>query len=94
MEFETLEELFKRVRPALTTKKNDMHRNGYNYIKEEDIWNYLKEVKWINSKNLFLYDMVSDIINIDDLVIDNYVMKKLNGKTRAVYFNEHEESND
>ena len=45
-EFETLEELYKRIKPALITKKNEMHRDGYIYIKEEDIWNYLKEIKY------------------------------------------------
>ena len=46
--FDTLEDLYKRVKPALKTKKEEMKRLGYIYIKEEDIWNYLKEIKWIN----------------------------------------------
>ena len=47
----TLEELYKRLKPALLTKKNELKRSGIEYIKEEDIWNYLTEVKWANSKN-------------------------------------------
>ena len=61
--FESLEELYKRIKPALITKKNEMKRDGYIYIKEEDIWNYLKETKWKNSIDLTLADMVQDIIH-------------------------------
>lgn len=86
--FESLEELYKRVKPALMTKKGEMRRCGYTYIKEEDIWNYLKEVKWRNSKNLSLYDMTNDILNTDDEIIDSYLRKKLNLKNRKVYFEE------
>jgi hypothetical protein len=86
--FETLEELYQRIKPALTTKKEEMRRNGYVYIKEEDIWNYLKEVKWVNSKNLSLYQMTCDILDTNDLAIDEYLRKKLNLKNRKVYFEE------
>jgi len=87
--FNSLEELYQRIRPALLTKKEEMRRNGYVYIKEEDIWNYLKEVKWINSKNLSLYDMSSDILNTDDSIIDSYLREKLTLKNRKVYFDEN-----
>ena len=53
--FNSLEELYERIKPALMTKKEEMKRKGYEYIKEEDIWNYLKEVKWKNSKDLMLH---------------------------------------
>lgn len=86
--FDSLEELYRRIKPALLTKKEEMRRNGYVYIKEEDIWNYLKEVKWISSKNLSLYDMTSDILNTDDAIIDSYLRDKLNLKNRKVYFDE------
>lgn len=86
--FDSLEELYRRIKPALLTKKEEMRRNGYVYIKEEDIWNYLKEVKWISSKNLSLYDMTSDILNTDDAIIDAYLRDKLNLKNRKVYFDE------
>ena len=88
MEFTSLEQLYKRWKPALTTKANDMKRQGYKYIKEEDIWNYLKEVKWSNSKNLLLFEMVRDVLNIDNILIDDYVRRKLNSNDRKLYFNE------
>ena len=84
--FGSLEELYKRVKPALRTKKEEMRRSGYIYIKEEDIWNYLKEVKWINSKNLSLYQMVSDVLNVDNMLIDKYLKEKLTLRNRVTYF--------
>lgn len=87
MEFTSLEQLYKRLTPALTAKTNEMRMQGYKYIKEEDVWNYLKEIKWSNSKNLLLFEMVRDILNVDSLVIDDYVRGKLNNN-RIVYFNE------
>ena len=84
--FETLTELYKRIKPALTTKKQEMHRDGYIYIKEEDIWNYLKEVKWKKANDLSLFDMTSDILNTDNVIIDNYLKEKLNLRNRNVYF--------
>ena len=89
-EFRTLEELYQRIRPALTTKKYEMHRKGFIYVKEEDIWNYLKEVKWLRSKDLSLYQMTCDILDTSDDVIDNYLRQKLNLKNRKIYFNEEE----
>ena len=88
VEFDSLEELYNRLKPALITKRNEMNRNGYKYIKIEDIWNYLKEIKWKKSKDLSLYEMVSDVLNVDDLLIDNYLKQKLNLKNREIYFKE------
>ena len=88
IEFNSLEELYNRLKPALNTKQREMIRNGYNYIKIEDIWNYLKEIKWKKANNLALYEMVSDVLNIDDIVIDGYLKQKLNLKSREVYFKE------
>jgi len=88
MEFTTLEQLYKRVKPALVAKTNEMRMQGYKYIKEDDIWNYLKEVKWSNSKNLLLFEMVRDILNVDSIIIDDYVREKLNSNERTVYFKE------
>ena len=65
-----------------------MNRSGYQYIKIEDIWNYLKEVKWKKAKDLSLYEMVSDVLNVDDLLIDDYLKQKLNLKNREIYFKE------
>lgn len=73
IKFETLEELYKRIKPALITKKNEMHRDGYIYIKEEDIWNYLKEIKWKDAKDLSLYDMTSDILKLQTTLLSTII---------------------
>ena len=86
LEFNSLEELYERLKPALQAKKMEMTRQGYPYIKKEDIWNYLKEIKWKNAKDLSLNEMVSDVLNVDDGIIDAYLKQKL-GK-RKVYFEE------
>lgn len=86
LEFGTLEELYKRLKPALLTKKNELKRSGIEYIKEEDIWNYLTEVKWANSKNLLLYQMVNDILNIPNIRIEKYVKDKMSIRNRNIYF--------
>lgn len=84
--FNSLEELYKHIKPALYAKKNELNRNGYKYIKEEDIWNYLKEIKWKRSVDLSLYEMVSDIFNTDDAIIDAYLRSKLHQNDRKLYF--------
>lgn len=86
IEFNSLEELYNRLKPALLTKKEEMNRTLYPYIKEEDIWNYLKEVKWKKTSDLSLAEMVNDILNCDDALIDNYLKQKLNMKNRMIYF--------
>jgi len=88
LEFNSLQELFERIKPALITKQSEMRRNGYNYIRIEDIWNFFKEVKWTKASNLDLCDMVADILNTSDVMIDNYLRQKLSLTNRKVYFEE------
>ena len=79
IEFDSLEDLYKRLYPALKSKKNECKRCGYEYIKEKDIWNYLSNEKWIKDEGLTISGMVSDIFNTDNKIIDNYlkdVLKK------------------
>ena len=77
IEFNSLEELYNRLRPALNAKMSELTANGYGYLKPEDIWNYLKERKWKNSHDLMLSDMVSDILNTDNDLIGNYVARQI-----------------
>ena len=89
--FSSIEELYKRVKPALITKSNELKRNGVNYITPEDIWNYLKDNIWVNSRNLRLFCMVDDILNADNMKIDDYIKSKMETKERKVYFNDNVE---
>lgn len=86
IEFHSLRELYTRIEPALETKRSEMVRAGYRYIKKEDIWNYLKEVKWKNAVGLSLSDMVDDILNSEDTLIDDYLKHKLQTTTRTANF--------
>ena len=80
IKFDSLKELYDRWKPALTNKKDELHLLGYKYITEIDIWNYLKDKKWTNSHNLSLYEMVDDIINVENIVIaDFYKYKEKDG---------------
>ena len=85
MEFNNATELYQRLVPALKTKVTDLKRAGYDYLTIEDIWNYLKESKWKESRNLALHEMVNDILNSENIVIDDYFKHKMHKRTRRVY---------
>ena len=84
-EFSSKEELFQRVKPALNAKVGELHRFGYTYINQMDVWNYLIENKWIKSKDLMLSDIVSDILHTDNKKIDTYLKSKITDE-RSQYF--------
>ena len=88
IEFNSKEELYKRIRPALRAKKQELTRLGYPYITEEDIWNYLISIRWKNAKDLMLSDIVSDIIHINNRQIDEFLRGKQ--ETRRTEMNHHE----
>ena len=44
--FTSKEELYNRVKPALCAKIAQLHRLGYTYVQEVDVWNYLIKTKW------------------------------------------------
>ncbi len=73
IEFESIKDLYERLKPALNTKEKELQRNNIKYIKQEDIWNYLKIEKWKNAKNLLLHEMVDDILNCDNTLLEDYV---------------------
>ena len=68
--------LYKRITPCLNSKVRELKKNNINYIRKDDIWNYLKKVKWKND-NPSLDIMVDDILNADNNAIDNYVKEKM-----------------
>jgi len=77
IEFNNVKDLYERLKPALNAKINELKRKDLDYIKKEDIWNYLKITKWENANDLLLYEMVDDILKLDDSVIDEYVKDKI-----------------
>lgn len=68
MEFNSLEELYRRVYPALKIKTNESN----NTITEKDIWDYLTYTKWKNGVDLTLASIVDDILKCDVLLIKSY----------------------
>ena len=74
--FNTKEELYTRVKPALSAKLQELRRLNYSKITEEDIWSYLSEVKWSKSKGLMLSDIVSDIIHVDNKKLEEYIKNR------------------
>ena len=80
IEFNSIKELYERLKPALSAKVTELKRNDLDYIKIEDIWNYLKETRWSKATNLLLYQMVDDIINLDNNEIDEYVKGEIRKK--------------
>ena len=70
------EELLKRVRPALRTKKHELMRAGIRVVKENDIWNYNIK-KWKDASGLTIADLVNDILNTSNKEYEDYVVNKL-----------------
>lgn len=66
MEFNSLSELKQRIMPALKMKEEHFFKEGKN-ITAEDIWIYLKNNKWIISKNLSLNEIVNDILKLENI---------------------------
>ena len=77
IEFNDVKQLYKRLTPALNAKVTELRRNDLDYIKKEDIWNYLKINKYSKANNFLLYQMVDDILNLDCDVIDGYVKERI-----------------
>ena len=86
IEFNSIKDLYLRVKPALRSKVKEFKRNKITYIKEEDIWNYLIETKWKKSTGLELNDIVDDILNTDNEKIEEYVKNKFEKVKREVVF--------
>lgn len=83
-DFKSLEELYSRIKPALYSKAEEFRRQGINYIKEEDIWNYLSITSWKNSESLSLADMVETIMSLKLSDMNTYVHDILKKQGREI----------
>ena len=82
--FNSLQELYERLTPALETKVNEFKMNGIKYISEKDIWEYLKINKWSKGNDLTLAECVDDILNTSDIEFKKYIKSKLSNKLGGV----------
>ncbi len=63
--FKTVPELYRRVLPALKSKRKELQLKKLGFITEQDIWNCLRRTKWARDAELTLFDVVDDILNIE-----------------------------
>lgn len=80
MKFNSLEELYNKLIPAMDTKVNELKLNGISYINIDDIWNYNKTNNWVKSKDLTLSQCVNDILNTSDDKYKKYAKDKMISK--------------
>ena len=80
----TLEDLYNRIKPALSSKVSELRLYGKTYIKEEDIWNYLSENEWKKSNGLSLSDMINDIFSLNEETISSYVLNTFKSTNREI----------
>lgn len=85
MEFNNLDELYNRVKPALYSKVMEFKRNNITYIKEVDIWNYLSITAWKSADSLSLSDMVNSIMALREEDMKTYVHDILRKQDRELY---------
>lgn len=77
IKFNSLEELYNRLVPAMKTKVDELKLVGISYISVDDIWNYLRKYKWSKSKDLTLSECVDDILNTSDDEYKKYMKDKM-----------------
>lgn len=87
-EFKSLKELYNRIKPALTSKRIELNKIGFKYVKEADIWNYLTNTKWQTTTGLSISEMVNDIFNVNEEALNEFVVSKVSKENRNPYFDE------
>lgn len=70
--FNSINELYNRLLPAMQTKKNDLLRNTKVLISEKEIWGYLRYNYWNKKSKLTLGEMVNDILSTPDHELIDY----------------------
>lgn len=74
--FNSEDELYDRIKPALRSKKKILLKKGLKKVTEEDIWNFMREHVWVNASGLELCDMVDSILHAEDALIIEYYHNK------------------
>lgn len=50
------------VRPAIKSKLEEFHLFGYEEVTEEKLWTYLKTKKWKKTPELYVHEVVRDVL--------------------------------
>lgn len=74
IKFKSLNELYTRLYPAFSMKKSELIEKKIE-VREIDLWNFLKENIWTGTSRLTIYDMVNDILNVNEDDLKNYINK-------------------
>lgn len=69
-------DLYKRLTPAMNCKIREVAKEKKEYLKKEDVWNFLMQSKWKDEKGITLAEMVDDILNLDNLLLLKYLDKQ------------------
>lgn len=71
--FGTLKDLYERVLPALKFKVKELKNNHLSFVTEKDVWDCLRKNKWNGETDLTLYDIVNDILFIEEKEILDFM---------------------
>ncbi len=71
--FNTLADLYKRVLPALKSKVKELKQKQIFYVTEKEVWDCLRKTKWNGESDLTLYDIVNDILFLEENEIIHYL---------------------
>lgn len=75
--FYSIEDLYKKVLPALQAKVSELKRENINFVDTIDIWNYCIENIWRKKEDIRIYELVSDILNVDGYALEVYGRKSI-----------------
>ena len=82
--FGSINDLYKRVLPALQAKISELKRENINFVDTIDIWQYCIENIWKNKSDLRIYELVDDILNVDGLKLEIYVRKNILNNRKSI----------
>ncbi|USL35815.1 post-transcriptional regulator [Priestia megaterium] len=61
------------IQPVLSSKMEEFHMLGYEEVTENDLLSYLEMKKWKKERELFLHQVVNDILSVKITQVMSYV---------------------
>lgn len=71
--FNSIDELYNRLKPAFRLKINELKSKRLTFITDKDLWTFLSKTIWSKQEDLELCDMVNDILNVNESELINYI---------------------